>query len=302
MRFSIFQESAIGARRSNQDRMGYCFTRDSLLMVLADGMGGHPRGDVAASLAVQAAGAAFQQRAPARLESPSVFLRSALLAGHRDILRYQALHGLPESPRTTVVACVVQQGRAWWAHAGDSRLYWLRDGRVLARTRDHSLVEALLSQGALAPESAATHAQRHQVSSCLGGPREPRIDVAEAVDLRAGDTLLLCSDGVWSAVPEEALCALVRRGPVDAVVPELLRLAVAASGPQADNATALAMTWEGESAPFPAWTAASPERLEVTTTIALEDAADAPPEDVSDEEIERAIREIREAIQRNKPR
>ena len=302
MRFSIFQESAIGARRSNQDRMGYCFTRDSLLMVLADGMGGHPRGDIAASLAVQAAGAAFQQRAPSRLEDPAEFLRRALLAGHRDILRYQALHALPESPRTTVVACVVQQGRAWWAHAGDSRLYWLRDGGVLARTRDHSPVEALLAQGALAPESAVTHAQRHQVSSCLGGPREPRIDLAEAMELRVGDTLLLCSDGVWSVTPDALLCTLLKRAQVDIAVPELLRHAVAASGAQADNATAVAMTWQGESAAPAAWTAPIPERLEVTTTIALEDAKDDPVQDVSDEEIERAIQEIREAIQRNKTR
>ena len=299
MRFSIFQESVLGARRTNQDRMGYCFTRDSLLMVLADGMGGHPRGEVAAALAVQAAGAAFQHRARPLLDQPDEFLRRALLAGHRDILRYQALHGLPESPRTTVVACIVQQGRAWWAHAGDSRCYWVRDAALRARTRDHSHVESLMAQGLLDAQAARDHAQRHVVSNCLGGPLEPRIELGESDALRAGDTLLLCSDGVWSAMPDETICATLSRAPVFSAVPELLRQAVSTAGAAADNATAVAMTWQDDPAPIGAWSAPLPADLAVTTTIALGEADADAAADVSDEEIERAIREIRDAIQRH---
>ena len=299
MRFSIFQESATGSRPVNQDRMGYCFTRDSLLMVLADGMGGHPRGEVAAQLAVQAAGAAFQQRAHPLLADPVEFLRHAFMAGHRDILRYQVLHALREAPRTTIVACLIQQGRAWWAHAGDSRCYWIRDSVVRARTRDHSRVEQLLELGLLQPAQAGTHPERHLVSNCLGGSSEPRIDIGGGVALAAGDTVLLCSDGVWSAIAEDELCRRLQRAPVSASIPEMVRDAVAAAGPRADNATAVAVTWEGD-LPQPQGLAGVPLADQaVTTTIALGGAdADAGP-DLTEEEIERAIREIREAIQRH---
>ena len=130
MRFSIFQDSVIGARQINQDRMGYAYTRECLLLIVADGMGGHLRGEVAAQLTLQAVGSLFQMRARPALADPAGFLDQALLAAHRDIIRYQKEQELPESPRTTVVAAVVQHGHVWWAHAGDSRLYWLRDGRV----------------------------------------------------------------------------------------------------------------------------------------------------------------------------
>ena len=296
MRFSIYQESAVGGRPVNQDRMGYCFTRDSLLMVLADGMGGHPRGEVAAQLAVQAAGAAFQRQARPRLDDPATFLRQAFLAGHRDILRHQSAHAMPTAPRTTLVACVVQDGRAWWAHAGDSRCYWFRGDAVRSRTRDHSRVQRLLELGRLTPEEASRHPERHVVSNCLGGPFEPRVDVSAGVELLVGDSLLLCSDGIWSALDEGCLGERLGRGPVSVTVPGLVRDAVARAGSVADNATAVGMTWEGEPArPGGLPRVPVPEQA-ITTTIELGavDAAHVP--EVTDEEIERTIREIQQAI------
>ena len=94
MRFSIYQDSALGARSVNQDRMGYCFTRDSLMMVVADGMGGHLRGEVAAQIAVQTTAAMFQSSARPALGDPVAFLDSSLRRAHRDILRYQEVHNL----------------------------------------------------------------------------------------------------------------------------------------------------------------------------------------------------------------
>ena len=99
MRFTIYQDSAIGARNTNQDRMGYCFSREALLAVVADGMGGHMRGEVAAQLAMQAAAAMFQKWAQPRLRDPAGFLDEALRAGHRELHRYRELHEMPECPR-----------------------------------------------------------------------------------------------------------------------------------------------------------------------------------------------------------
>lgn len=300
MRFSIFQDSLIGARSVNQDRMGYCYSRESLLMIVADGMGGHVRGEVAAQLTLQTSAGMFQRTATPRLDDPAKFLDSALRASHRELLRYQLSHDLPEAPRTTVVACVVQDGEAWWAHAGDSRMYWLRDGRVQARTRDHSKVQTMLSLGLITAEEAEHHPERNKVLNCLGSPVEPTIEVAAPARLAAGDVLLLCSDGLWSGVPEDELARAFAEAPVSVVMPQLVRQAVAYNGRFADNATGVALRWEGRPADeLPTLSSLNLPEGAVTTTIAIGNPSDETPVDLSDEEIERAIAEIQEAIHRS---
>lgn len=300
MRFSIYQDSLIGGRASNQDRMGYCYTRDSLLMLVADGMGGHLRGEVAAHLSLQVAGAAFQEAARPKLADPPRFLDEALRRAHREILRYQEAHRLPESPRTTIVACVVQDDRAWWAHAGDSRLYLVRGGRALARTRDHSKVQEMIDLGLIDERDSGTHPERNKVLNCLGSPFEPTIEQGGDVALEPGDTLLLCSDGVWSALLEEELVEQLASESVLTGVPRLVQRAVGHAGPMADNATALAMTWESDEAGGAGLSSRDVPEGAITTTIAVgqidESAAG---EAMTEDEIERTIREIRDAISRS---
>jgi protein phosphatase len=112
MQFSVYQESHIGGRKVNQDRMGYSFTRDALLLVLADGMGGHARGEIAAAIATRTISQMFQQQATPYVKGAERFLEEALAAAHSEILTYTATHNMPESPRTTVVACLVQHNTA----------------------------------------------------------------------------------------------------------------------------------------------------------------------------------------------
>ncbi len=154
MRFSIYQESKKGGRKVNQDRMGYLYTRDSMLMLVADGMGGHARGEVASQLTLQTMASIYQRDAKPLLPDPARYLEEAVLASHRELHRYRAEHSLPEAPRTTIVACVVQHGLATWAHVGDSRLYLIRGGRIADRTIDHSRVHHLVSAGLIRPEDA----------------------------------------------------------------------------------------------------------------------------------------------------
>lgn len=248
MRFSIYQDSNCGARAMNQDRMGFCYTRESLLMLVADGMGGHLHGDVASRIAVQAIAACFHVEARPALEDAPAFLDRALRLAHRELLHYALQRGLPESPRTTIVACIVQAGRAWWAHAGDSRLYWIRRARLRARTYDHSKIQNLLDLGQIDEFEAETHPERNKVLNCLGSPFEPVIDLGGDVALHADDTLMLCTDGVWSALGETELVARLSGAPVPESVPQVVNEAVARAGAMADNATVLAMNWQ-ESAP-----------------------------------------------------
>jgi serine/threonine protein phosphatase PrpC len=301
MRFTIFQDTAIGARAVNQDRMGYCFTRESLLMVVADGMGGHLRGEVAAQLTAQTCAALFQREARPRLDDPPAFLDAALRASHRELLRHQTQHGLPEAPRTTVVACIVQEDQAWWAHAGDSRLYWVRQGRVIARTRDHSKVQSMVSLGLIAEHEQENHPERNKVLNCLGSPYEPTIEIAARARLQRGDSLVLCSDGLWSGVTEDELAGRFGQESVALVVPDLVRRAVARNGRSADNTTVVAMTWEsGDSdEDVPTLSSLNLPDGAITTTIAIGALDEAASEPLTEEEIERQIAEIQAAIQRS---
>lgn len=300
MRFSVYQESHIGGRRNNQDRMGYCFTRDALLLVLADGMGGHIQGEMAATIALQTIGSMFQQQANPYVKKPEKFLEESFFAAHRELHRYRAINNLPETPRTTIVACLVQHNNAFWAHCGDSRLYWMRSGQILARTRDHSRIETLIAQGKVDPSERDTHPERNKLFNCLGAPNMPIVELSRRASLQPGDVLLLCSDGLWSVLPDHVLAQSLQANTVVRAVPELLTNAVAIAGKNSDNVTALAMMWEGgivDDSPNTITTNTLPVGS-VTTTIQAPRADLEQADAFDDSEIEKAIAEIRSAIEK----
>ncbi len=302
MRFSIFQESKKGSRKSNQDRMGYCFTRDSLLMIIADGMGGHVQGDMAAQIAVQTVGSLFKQEATPIVKSPQRFLEASMLDAHKQILHYRTANKLSESPRTTIVACLVQNGAAYWAHVGDSRLYWIRGGEIVAQTKDHSKIQSMIQQGLASPSDIDKHPDRNKLFNCLGSPETPTIELSRKMNLQPGDTLFLCSDGLWSAVSDQSIASTFADSTVMRAVPDLIYLALMQAGDESDNVTGLAMSWEGAdlieeqsvstlSMPSGAITTTidhlRPTQLEVTQSP------------MTDSEIERAIDEIRASIRKS---
>jgi PPM family protein phosphatase len=302
MRFSVYQESHIGGRKNNQDRMGYSFTRDALLLLLADGMGGHIQGEMAATIALQTIGSLFQQNANPYIKKPEKFLEDSFFAAHREIHRYRAINNLPETPRTTIVACIIQHNSAYWAHCGDSRLYWMRHGQILARTRDHSRIETLIAQGKVAPSERDTHPDRNKLFNCLGAPNLPIVELSRRASLQAGDVILLCSDGLWSVLPDHVLAQSLHTQTVVRAVPELLATATGIAGKTSDNVTALAMMWEGTSVLQDSPSTITTHTLpigSVTTTIQAPRHADLEQADAfNDSEIEKAIEEIREAIEK----
>jgi serine/threonine protein phosphatase PrpC len=302
MRFGTYQVSRKGGREKNEDRMGYCYTRDSGLFALADGMGGHPEGEVASQLALQTLAAWFQKEARPALKDPQRFLQEAILAGHHQLLRYATDRGLTDTPRTTVVACLLQGGSIYWAHCGDSRLYLLRGDRLIARTRDHSYSELREALSHVVPIEEKVN--RNVLFTCLGSPGKPVIDVAGPMVLRTGDRVLLCSDGLWSSVDDADIVSLIGRAPLHDGVPELVEQALRNAGEKSDNVTVLAVEWES--------TEEDDAKLGVSTRTLGEDvfastiqasmSGDSFLPDIDDDEIERSIREINEAIQRAGPR
>lgn len=306
MRFSIYQESKKGGRRVNQDRMGYLYTRDSLLLLVADGMGGHARGEVAAQITLQTMAAIYQRDAKPLLPDPARFLEDSVLAAHRELHRYRAEHSLPEAPRTTVVACVVQQGVAFWAHAGDSRLYLIRGSRIVERTIDHSRVHHLISSGLIRPEDAKDHPERNRIFNCIGAYVAPTVEISKPVALRNGDTLLLCSDGLWGTLNERQIAEAFAGKTVMRAVPELMEVALANGGNDADNCTAVAMTWAGtESVDMvppteaPVSTLVMPDGAVASTIQFPRHGELGSDEELTEDKIDEAVAEIQRAIQRS---
>lgn len=308
MRFTIYQESRIGQRKANQDRIAYSYSRDALLMLVADGMGGHMHGEIAAQIAAQLITQAFQREAKPALAEPALFLSRALTNAHHAILDYTFDKNLPESPRTTIVVCVVQGGVAYWAHAGDSRLYLLRHGRVHTQTRDHSRVQLMMDQGLLDARDAATHPGRNRIYSCLGGTQSPQVEFSRGTALYNGDVIALCSDGVWGPLGDDGLLLGLAGKPVMQGVPQLLDRAESNAGATADNLSLIAMCWQDESSP-PGVDSISTRTMaldDFTTRVdvfqggrtpgAMVPAGGGSAADLSDEEIERAIAEINAAI------
>ena len=244
MKYAIFQDTRTGKRPYNEDRIGCWQRAGALLLAVADGMGGHAHGEIAAQAAVDELGRAFNAEAGPKLAAPDRFLGAAIGAAHAQIVAQARQRRLGETPRTTMVACVVQDGQAWWTHVGDSRLYLLRKGRVAARTRDHSYVQQLVDAGKIREEAAENHPERNRVTRCLGGPQPPKIDPAQSMALELDDVLLLCSDGLWGPLTQrQILIGLIGREPASAL-PELIALAEARAGPHCDNVSVVAMHWQ----------------------------------------------------------
>ncbi|MBC7468879.1 MAG: serine/threonine-protein phosphatase [Ramlibacter sp.] len=298
MKFSVFQISRKGGREKNEDRMGYCYTRESGLFVLADGMGGHPEGEVAAQLALQTISALYQKEARPIVGDVTDFLATSLTAAHHQIIRYASEKGMLDTPRTTLVAAVVQAGSATWVHCGDSRLYVVRDGELLTRTRDHSYLEQQ-SAGVIRMDRI----NRNILFTCLGSPTKPVFDVTGPIVLQQGDKILLCSDGLWGSINDVDIVRHLSTQSVSDAVPDLVELALRNGGDHSDNVTVIAFEWE------------TPDSFESTRGISTDSISDgvfastiqagvldATMEDLDDAAIERSIAEINEAIRRSAAR
>lgn len=295
MKFSVFQLSRIGGREINEDRMGYCYTRGSCLLVLADGMGGHPEGEVAAQLALETVSELYQKEAKPVVKNPAQFLSAALLAAHHRIIRHASQKGMLDTPRTTLVAAVLQDSQATWLHCGDSRLYVVRDREMLLRTRDHSFLEQG-HNGLFKCEPV----NRNILFTCLGSPIKPVFDIAGPFPLLQGDKLLLCSDGLWGSLNDAEIVRRLAGKGVSEAVPEMVESALRTAGEHSDNVTVLALEWE------------TPNAFETTRNNQADSAMDGEfastiqaglsdntADDLDEATIERSIAEINEAIRRS---
>ena len=242
--------SLIGHRQENQDRIELISHPQSTLMICVDGMGGHSNGARAAEIVVDTLGESFTGIARPVFD-PQGFLTMVLALAHERVVDFGASQPVDHRPRATCAICLVQDGNAYWAHVGDSRIYQLRNGQVHLRTRDHSHVELLLREGLIAEADVKAHPMRNFVECCLGGDHAlPDMSISGRIRLEPGDLLLACSDGYWSGLEERELAALgTGRRPLDQQLLRTSERAIENNEPNSDNTSALALVWHPSESP-----------------------------------------------------
>ena len=224
-----------GDRKEQQDcaaLLPHPRERGVLLAVVADGMGGHSGGALAAQQVIHTCGNNLERYSP-RSESPRELLGASLAEAHLLIRASRFIN--EKDPHSTAVLLLVEPERASWAHCGDSRLYFLRGERTVAQTRDHSYVERLLANGRITADQALAHPQRNVLTTSLGGDCEPSIDYAQATDLRSGAAFLLCSDGLWNYFGAAELGAVIATHTASAACAILLERARLRAHGEGDN-------------------------------------------------------------------
>jgi len=268
--FDAGRASLVGNRKLNQDRSLLLTHHNTTLLAIADGLGGHPRGEVAAQLFVDVCETLFRQQAKP-LQDPEQFMVQCIHQAHQAIIEFGDRQDPPLCPRTTAVMAVVQNGTAYWVHVGDSRLYLIRDRHVMAQTRDHSLVQYIR------PATGDRSQARSSITRCLGGlDQPPTITCGSPTRLLADDVLLLCTDGLWGQVPQQKIVESLSRDQaiVDGVA-ELAEEARQRGYPRSDNVTLLAIRW-------------------------CEQAAEAGADSSLEEHLEAAVRHLHQVLKHNK--
>jgi PPM family protein phosphatase len=238
----------VGAREENQDRVVAAVAEHAALLLVVDGMGGHADGARAAEVTQKTVLEAFWHT-PHPLFDPLGFLHMTLGRAHEEVVRIGLNLPLEQRPRATCAACLVQQDAAWWGHIGDSRVYHVRRGQLVQRTRDHSHVELLLREGLITADQAINHPMRNFVECCIGGdPILPDMTLSGRRQLESEDVVFVCTDGMWSTLRDEEIAQKLSANgaAMRETITTLAQLAVARGGGSSDNTSGAALRWLGD--------------------------------------------------------
>jgi serine/threonine protein phosphatase PrpC len=282
LRFTAYKETRLGARHENEDRVGFAQTSNCHLLVACDGMGGIPRGEVAAQYVLEHLLRSFQLCAKPRLREPAAFLRDSIVAAHNALRLYAGEQAYEPVPCTTCVLALVQDDQVWLAHVGDSRGYVVRDGDVAIRTVDHSYVQHLINEGKISTAQAETHPERHKITNCLGQQRPPFVEVSQPAEIYPSDVVMVCTDGLWGSLSDAYIGQILSHTDIPTGMGCLMDLAESLAGRTCDNISAVAMSGEIEDRYRSGTARASSVQVtdvDVDIALTLIDAASSPRKD-----------------------
>jgi PPM family protein phosphatase len=229
-------------KKENQDFHSWRFpengnlNKKGILLVLADGMGGHLGGSVASRLAVDTAIAEYYKDASGIIQES---LKSAFLKANETVLEKSRSDLGLQGMGTTLIAVVLQKDNLYFAHVGDSRGYAIYGNRITQFTRDHSIVAGLVKAGLITKEEALNHPDSNIITKAIGLFQDLSVDISEKhMQLNKGEYVLMCCDGLYKVVSDEEIVrTIIECREPDAVCGKLIEKANERGGP--DNITVI---------------------------------------------------------------
>ena len=202
------KSSKTGGREINEDSVAVVERDGKYCFAVADGLGGHGRGEAAS----QAATAAFEREFGCDESSAGEFLNRAFLSAQDAVMELQKIEHARFEMKTTAVALAITDGKCAWGHIGDSRLYAFKKNKVKARTMDHSVPQMLALSGEIREKKIRKHPDRNRLLRVIGIEWEsPRFELSNEFDLSEYQAFLLCSDGFWELIDEKRMSALLKK-------------------------------------------------------------------------------------------
>lgn len=244
LNYEAARRTDIGGREEQQDRAAVFSGDNARLLVVADGVGGHTGGALAAQTVIDVANEAFRDFEPAPKTAPAQWLERLATSAHERINILGGAQGL--NAHSTCVLLYIDAEVAAWAHVGDSRLYRFASGRLVERTMDHSIVELMHLQGRITEEEMKTHRDRNRLYEALGGSQRPQVETG-GKPVASDDGFLLVSDGVWENATNADLESVFEAAELDEALGHLIETARAQGGPDCDNLAAAAARAIGSS-------------------------------------------------------
>lgn len=204
--YSLFTDG--GKREINEDYVNSSEKDNKFLFALADGLGGHGKGEVASKLAVKKSLEIFNEHD----YSQSELLTACIESSQKGLLLEQEKSREKNGIKTTLVLVSIEDNIARWAHIGDSRVYLFRDGKVFAQTKDHSVPQMLASMGEIKEKDIRNHEDRNKLLKVLGNANDEqklKYEISESYEIKSGDSILLCTDGFWELIDEKNMIKLI---------------------------------------------------------------------------------------------
>lgn len=291
--YEIGLANRLGNRETNQDRITVIEDNSGVLLVLADGMGGTQKGEMAAQTLIDVA-EEFYHHLPKPITDAKTLFNLILTTAHNRIMETCKKEQIINPPGTTAVLCLVQGDEIQWGHVGDSRLYLFRDGLAIFRTTDHSYVEELYQKGEITRSEQDSHPRRNHITQCVGClPQLPSITMGKGKTITHGDVVLLCSDGLWGALDDAHIGSLLTDAPIDQLVDTLAERAETSAYPHSDNISIIALRLKSEA---PAQT--GDEHSEVSLELSQPLTEHEEPQRGTGEKLQQAIDQIEEVIKK----